>query len=818
MVRKKLWFLFPLMIFLLVAATLSVAFEGDGKFSEYCDDCSDDPYLELVRDVLPHEKFRPYSGGIFYQLQHGCVAKAYEMQAVPAVRNKTAQYWYPHVLVTPVIVVDRARVKTTIRGWRDLRLVDDTISFMRGKREDRLLLSAISYGLTKGHYISQEGVELLSHLNEQGHLVADAPDAPVFICMDAQFKSIRERYPKAEMILPQEGTLTFVKGVLSQTPLVFPEDMDRQCREVGYRTLNGRGDRAVYPDVKTYRQRTSRIQDYEEYNRQTERYQPMVRRQIFGTRLYSAADHLEYQMFPILFMILVIIWMGVSYYRVLQLDIRRWILTVGLLILGWVAMRYMRYQIEHDGIVNRYSWYTHNMFQLALPIVLLWIALQLDGGIKRRTEKVVRTILIALYLSFVTLILTNDIHLLVYRLDLSRPNPRSDYGYGPAFYVITFMTLLLLCIAIVILLKKGHHGKRRFGQIATVMLTIMLMAYVITYFQKVPFIRDSDYVMTMSVFILAYMEIMMRSGVVPVNTLYRMMMEHSSLRMQMITDEGEVWLETEGALPLPADVCAKIRAEDYKPLELGDMMIYGRALQGGSVFWQENLTQLNQVRQTLYDNVQRLKEVNALLVREREFNARLMVDEEQRAFLAKLAEEIEVKTKRLFRRIERFPYAEDKVLETARITILLCYIKRRCNLFFLEREEMSFSADNVNIYLDELAEFARYAKVNVLTRCGKSFALPVRQMTLFYDFLYEIIYYCSGFGTTHMVVDFSVDEQGAVMRIMPSAVLDDLNWLPEGLATGIAVEGGELILRQLGDDICSVTMRFKKEADRANFL
>ncbi|MFR5780868.1 MAG: hypothetical protein ACLUEK_03010, partial [Oscillospiraceae bacterium] len=69
------------------------------------------------------------------------------MQAVPAMRRGVGRYWYPHVLGTVVLAVDRTRTDEVITGWGSLlhsRTPVGMSSF--SVIRNMLAMGALSYG------------------------------------------------------------------------------------------------------------------------------------------------------------------------------------------------------------------------------------------------------------------------------------------------------------------------------------------------------------------------------------------------------------------------------------------------------------------------------------------------------------------------------------------------------------------------------------------------------------------------------------------------------------------------------------------------
>ncbi|MCQ4808319.1 hypothetical protein NE626_16300, partial [Intestinimonas massiliensis] len=70
-----------------------------------------------------------------------------------------------------------------------------------------------------------------------------------------------------------------------------------------------------------------------------------IRRSVCHTRLYSSADHREHTLAALLVSAMAIFWMGTVSQRILRRDIRRSAALVGWLVVGWIFLRLLKYQI-----------------------------------------------------------------------------------------------------------------------------------------------------------------------------------------------------------------------------------------------------------------------------------------------------------------------------------------------------------------------------------------------------------------------------------------------------------------------------------------
>ncbi|NLF80618.1 MAG: hypothetical protein GX572_05445, partial [Clostridia bacterium] len=163
---------------------------------------------------------------------------------------------------------------------------------------------------------------------------------------------------------------------------------------------------------------------------------------------------------------------------------------------------------------------------------------------------------------------------------------------------------------------------------------------------------------------------------------------------------------------------------------------------------------------------------------------------------------------RLSAMIEELAAVSERPQQIACIALLLCYVKRRCNLFFRERETKAVPAAELTAYIDELAEMAVYADVNILVTSEIKAPLAVRQATLFYDFFYTVIDWAAQQGCPYMLAHLGPEKDLITLRLLPSYDARSFKPAPEPEAA-IRAAGGLWAIKDL-DGAVGISLAFPK--------
>ena len=781
---------------------------GSGKNVVVCIDDEFSSYPEVLSQILPDYTLERADNSPFRNLQNGKVSEAFDPHAVSALETGAAKHWYPQYLATVVIAVDRELTDAKISSWSDLPGSGEAVGFS-GKHllSYETLMSAVAYGLTGEGYSLKSAARLLAALNAQGRLIQNSYESPILICYDYAAARLIKNGRKLEIIVPAEGTLSYEKGLLSTDELTFSGDTEALLLSNGFRLLNGCCDTSLYPAPKAYENAHS-IKDYTNFSTVSYDATRIIRRDVFGIRLYSAADGRENQYLVLLYIMLVAVWIISIINRAVQKGVRRAALYTGIVLIGWITARLISWTLDNSSFFNRTFWYSYYIFQLSLPLIILWLAWIID---KPESSQALPIWMRAVHLVnavLLLLVLSNNLHHLVFIPDMANPKWSSTYTYtyGFVFYLVQAGCWIPLVSGVVMLLYKGRHGLRKRGVLFVLALFGLLATYAIGYMLRIPIAWESDLTMTIGVFVLLLFEACIRSGMIPVNSKYVKLFAHSPLSMQITNKSDTVVLSSEYAKTNNKAVYAGSRVPSRIPKQYNETtLLFSDEITGGYVYWQEDISKIVMLHKEIEESVKKLKAANELLVKEEAIKRAVSEETARTQLMEQLEKEISAHITRLSAMIERLYSAEDPKKATARVTLLLAYIKRRCNLFFRERESDLFNADELTGYMDELSGMAGYCGIQIIFTCELNASVPVRMATVFYDFFYNVLDWAAGLSNLRILAHLGRESGNIVLRMLPSEDARSFQ-LDETVLAAILAENGCYTVKELDNDASGISL------------
>ena len=751
--------------------------------------------------------------------------------------------WYPTHEATVVFLIDRSRTDAVITGWEDLLASGLRIAY--DTDDGANLFMALEYALGGDMTDWKLAPARLQPLYEQRLLLTDTQDTEVRICWDYQaaalianaatatvssFDSLEDRekgvdstaattntlgqtanlsgteYPLFDIILPIEGTLSYPVGFLSATPIAEAESIEMLWLEAGFRLADGRVREGVFPEAEQY-ERAASTEAFPQINQMTFMWVRTLRREVMGTSRLSGADGSEHQRNIVVLVVVYICWVGFAALRILDMRIRRAILVNAFLVVSWIAVRMIKFQLPF-GTLSRMLWYLFYLFMLGIPVVFLWIARSTD-----RPEKALRRWWFGSpvwnTLCFLG-VMTNDWHQLAFRMDLTNPEAAERYySYGPLYYIVLGTIFIQILAFIVILIRKGAQNPGRAAYTVPFLFCITMVLYTVGYVLRLPLFTISDLTMVTCVLSLLFTESCIRVGLIPANRRFEALFSASTLNMLIFDREKRLVLSSADAREPPQSVLSQLTEHPGSSLQEDDTLYCSDSIAGGLATGMEDVRHIRELEAEIRDANQKLLSANSLLENEKGIRRKLAFTEARTALFSELEREIAVKTDLLSHLIEELPNRPDPLREKAHITLLLCYIKRRCNLFFREKESDRFMAAVLAGYLEELAEFSELAGIRIHIQADRDGFLRTRRATLMYDFLYSLAYWASEAEGAVLLVTLSSQIEGMSLYVLPSSGGETYAPEPE-LVSLIEREGGSLTFKDL-DDAVGIRLFFPAE-------
>ena len=412
----------------------------------------------------------------------------------------------------------------------------------------------------------------------------------------------------------------------------------------------------------------------------------------------------------VLYLLLFSLWGFSLDRRIIQKQALHCLRLTAALMLLWLVLRTLKYEVVTDLTVARYIWYLYYLPMLFIPLLGVYIALSLGKSEKFRLSGKIGALALVPAALFL-LVITNDLHQQMFAFDSGVPGVPDNYSYSHGFLYFICLGWIVACMffSLICLLKKSRipgGGKKK---IRPFVIGCTMVLYGVLYMLGIPAVRwlFGDMNVMFCLLCAAIYESCIRCRMIQSNTGYVELFEATTLAACIADRNGDIILRSRTA---GEDmVCPK---EGLQILRPNGIRISSAPINGGYAVWQDNVRPLSELRTKRSENKTEIKNnkeklQEAYLVRKKlhELTEKNRIYDEIETRYGKQI----IRIGQLLKQCEGAEPVETQSL-LKRILLLGTYIKRSANLYFLSLEYDFLPQQELRLTVDEA--------VRVLTVCG----------------------------------------------------------------------------------------------------
>lgn len=711
---------------------------------------------------------------------------AYEVQASGLIKAGVAKEYRTDFVSTVIIAVDRDRVSDEITGWESLRHGGYDVYF-----EHRGRVSHISFGFTvlsiaAGLDADDGGIGnailLLKNLHRSGRLISSDPaDAPVAIMFDHEAAVRYNDGRNIEIIVPKEGTLSLHTGVMSTYGNELPKIRRSDLITAGFRMPDGEADFRIYPDNTKYSVAQRAV-----LTRKSVMTMISVitsfRRSALGQRRFSAAHGAENMLIYLVFIIITVLWSGMLYLRISDVSLRRKLFAILVILLFWMLGRVIKMLVPL-GLTDRYLWYLFYIPLTMLPAMLFWVGQTLKRIEHTLISKVIRNFVFTVSIILALLVLTNDIHQMAFEFYRGTQGMNYDqyYYYGWVYYLIFAWSIFLILVFVFMTVRKET---KPFAEHAGPLLLVLFIAiiYFGGYAAGITVFRESEFTIVYGMMSLVFLEICLRSRIIPNNTRLTGLLRNTPVDMHILSDVMQIEYKTDNAQELQEDVVSYIRSKQKEPhtplgfsLPDNESILYGiYRINGGYTVFTQHLDPVIRLRAVLKEQNDKIEAQNSILERAQKAKAEIVRIRTQQELFTRidgvLKERVDVINSLIHVLSAKTDYEnkEETQKQLAVIKVLVNYCKRRGNLALQEAGDEFCDSTSLALWLRESLWEANQAGVEGLVTETGATDISSTNAALLYDCFEDMLENAMRSKTAVMIINQSVAEDRFIMSAVVS--------------------------------------------------
>lgn len=421
--------------------------------------------------------------------------------------------------------------------------------------------------------------------------------------------------------------------------------------------------------------------------------------------------------------------------RIIQTQVRHYMVSVSGLMVFWFVIRTIKYFFITDIGIVRQLWYWFYLPMLFIPLFSLFVAISLGKPANAKLSKTTLVLLSIPTVLCLLLVLTNDLHQLVFAFPEGKVWTDNNMNYAFGYYFVLGWEILCALAAFIIMLIKCRHSQRK--KYLPFLLLACSIVYGLMYASGAKWMQliGGDIAAAQCLMFTGILESCIQCGLIQTNTGYQSLFEAGSIGAQIADTDWHTRYASSNAPELTADMMRSAE-KDAAMLDRNTLLRSSR-IPGGHVLWQEDITDITALLEKLEENRKTISESND--VEQENYKTKVKINtvrEKNRLYdrlQAQTAHQIEL-LDQLLTQYEAQSDPEIRRSLLAKAAVIGAYIKRRGNLMFIGEKSDVTDTPELSACLDE--SFANLELMGVecaIDIPGKN-SITIRDAIRVYDF------------------------------------------------------------------------------------
>lgn len=433
--------------------------------------------------------------------------------------------------------------------------------------------------------------------------------------------------------------------------------------------------------------------------------------------------------------VILIIWVESLYFRIFDKKLKRYVVMIGILNILLSSFKLIRGFIDYND--NHIFWYLYYLPLLFIPVIYSMAVNYLVNP----NIKIQNYIYISISSFFLILVLTNNIHSLVFKI-----NTATDYSYTIIYYLIyLWMFYLFVKPAIQILrYKRALNDKRN---IIYLFLPIILgITYTVLYMnnrlENIIFLKNVAFID--GILYLLGIESIMKLDFIPNNGNYLKAYYTSKTKGAFVSDTGEIFFKVSDEMEIPTVIIEDIKRNkvlsEYKFNKNNHLYKIKKIYDSYFIIFKD-YTGINNLKDEIKNKNQELNEQNELLKKTKKIREEYYKKETRKRILKDfdsiVSEKREVINK-LLDEIDDSNYKES-LYKMYIIKLYITYLKRMSYLVTSSYDNKVYYKEDLDLIMQELFKYCGELNIDGILIVDDNIKVESISMIKLYETIFNII-------------------------------------------------------------------------------
>ncbi len=392
-----------------------------------------------------------------------------------------------------------------------------------------------------------------------------------------------------------------------------------------------------------------------------------------------------------IYIVMVAVWFHDVSRRILDDSVGHIVSAVCSFCFYLLIVRTIKYALVFEvTYLKTITWYLPSIGVMQIGTLLLFLSIEIGGQGKRGFKKYHLLAIPGILINILTL--TNDFHQLVYKV-----TTEGDYGHGVFFYVYIGWVVILFGSSLLIMYRKCSVSPGRkyvwipFAVLAGSFLAINIIG---TFLVKLSYrtIIKYNWYEVFIVMVIAYIESCIAIGLIPSRTGFDTLFRESSVAIEIEDTEGNTVMRSSVLLGEGDDK---------------NILRKHAAIPGGYICWNDDITDINRITESILTSEHELSEQEALIKAEKKLHAK----EEEYTIKTAIYDNITRAVAPQAEHIEELLSQGDP--DFTELVVYGVFIKRKANLMITSAGTDQLSLGELYLSLKDALEYLKLRDIKV---------------------------------------------------------------------------------------------------------
>lgn len=437
---------------------------------------------------------------------------------------------------------------------------------------------------------------------------------------------------------------------------------------------------------------------------------------------------------------ILLLWGFSVYERILNQQIKRYMILLVFLMMFWMLMRTLRLTVFYYVFpVGQWCWYGYYIGIILIPQLCFFASKYLgkpeDYRLSRKWYWMYFPSMI-----FIVGILTNDFHQKAFEFYLGYEAGWNTYHHGIIYYLSVIWIFVCVILMIIQMLKNCRVSSTKKMIWMPIGMVSLGLLYSVLYSVNVQLFGFIEMTAALCFVVIAIWESSIKAGLIPSNTYYDALLQYSGAGVTIVNYDDEIQYYSKDSFPLTK---AQVQSTASQPLILNSGLRISRfRIRGGYALWQEDMTALLEVLSELESVYEELKYEVSLNMQNYQVEKRLYTLIERNRLNDKMNQETMGQIDELNQYLDAFIDSNDiniKRYYLKRIVLVGSYLKRRNNLFLISEQNDLIHVEELNLSVNEVLKYMKFSEMNCACMLQLESKVPNDVVIKLFDNFYYII-------------------------------------------------------------------------------